>query len=338
MTKVKKNYRSKKCLNCLHPLDISDKFCSNCGQKNTTSKLSFNVFLHEFFSNFYAYDSKLKKSIYALIFKPGIAALEYVNGKRASYANPFRLYFSISLVFFILLSLITKFEVKDPNDKLKDLRLNNTIDSITNTDTIKTNFIYLKEKDINNLSIFSRTIEKINTFKEFHTRNPNLSIAQSLDSLNYSQTKINTFLFKKTKEGQDFSSDFTGNFKKFKNYIIGNLPIILFLSIPLLTIIFSLIYIRKKQTYAEHLVYVFSLMSFIFLMLLINTITVLLFGFDLSGILSLLFFYYFYRSLRNFYHQSRWKTILKFVILNILLPITSFFVAFFLIIIAFIFY
>jgi hypothetical protein len=42
---------------------------------------------------------------------------------------------------------------------------------------------------------------------------------------------------------------------------------------------------------------------------------------DLSNIVSafsflILFPIYFYKSLRNFYQQGRWKTILKFVILN----------------------
>ncbi|MFT5249256.1 MAG: putative nucleic acid-binding Zn ribbon protein [bacterium] len=42
-------YKGAKCLNCGHPLELTDKFCSNCSQINSTKQLSIKDFLDEFF-------------------------------------------------------------------------------------------------------------------------------------------------------------------------------------------------------------------------------------------------------------------------------------------------
>ncbi|MDB2606553.1 hypothetical protein N9Y48_02105 [Zobellia sp.] len=33
------NYRGTECINCGHPLELSDKYCPNCAQANSTKKL-----------------------------------------------------------------------------------------------------------------------------------------------------------------------------------------------------------------------------------------------------------------------------------------------------------
>ncbi|MFN3639572.1 MAG: DUF3667 domain-containing protein, partial [Flavobacterium sp.] len=117
--KTTKNYRGIKCRNCEHPLDVSDRFCSNCGQKNSNKRLSLNDFINELLANFYAYDSKIKRTVISLFTKPGEAALEFISGKRAQYANPFRFYLSVSLVFFILSGFLSKFSIGYNHQKKK---------------------------------------------------------------------------------------------------------------------------------------------------------------------------------------------------------------------------
>ena len=101
-----RKYRGTLCQNCEHPLDMSDKFCCNCGQINSQKRLSMRDFVNEFFANFYAYDSKINNTIRTLFTKPGKMAFDFINGKRNSYANPFRFYLSVSLVYFILNSFL----------------------------------------------------------------------------------------------------------------------------------------------------------------------------------------------------------------------------------------
>lgn len=78
-------FRGVKCLNCGHPLDISDRYCPNCSQANSTKKLTLKDFFDEFFSSLINYDSKLLKTLSALLLRPGSITRDYIEGKRIAY-------------------------------------------------------------------------------------------------------------------------------------------------------------------------------------------------------------------------------------------------------------
>ena len=103
-------YRGESCLNCNHKLDKSDRYCPNCSQLNSTRKLHFKDFFFEFFAGIFAYDSRLIRTLKTLAFKPGKITREYIAGRRMHYANPFRFYLSVSIIFFLLWGIIAKIE------------------------------------------------------------------------------------------------------------------------------------------------------------------------------------------------------------------------------------
>jgi len=357
-----KNYRGIKCLNCNHPLDVSDKFCPNCGQNNSIKRLSIKDFVDEFLANFYAYDSKIKRTVVSLFTKPGKAAREFTQGKKQFYANPFRFYLSVSLVFFILSGIIQKFS----DQTIVDLDQSKVYDS-TPIDSLKNNFeealndsiapsqagqnikdsIFSKkpklysEKELQAYSFFKRNALKIKTYSNFLDISKTTYPPKILDTLKHDNTKWNRYLLKKTYQfSKIMISDKNGKLgiTDYFKFLEDKIPFILFVSLPFLTIVFAFIYFRKKLYYAEHMVLVFNLMTFLFLLLLFDEIINLFINFDLSGLILLGYPFYFYKALRNFYQQSRWKTILKFVILTFLLPITASFVALFVIFVGFLFY
>lgn len=100
-------YRGAECLNCKHPLDLSDVYCSYCGQLNTTKSLKLNDFFGEFLGSIITYDSKFRHTIKDLLFRPGVITRNYVKGQRFKYANPFRFFLSVSIIYFIIQGLIT---------------------------------------------------------------------------------------------------------------------------------------------------------------------------------------------------------------------------------------
>ena len=97
-------FRGKQCLNCGHVLDMSDKYCPNCGQANSTKKLVLKDFFDEFFSSLVNYDSKLIKTLYTLLVKPGTITKDYIRGKRVAYTNPFRFLLSLAFLYFLMVS------------------------------------------------------------------------------------------------------------------------------------------------------------------------------------------------------------------------------------------
>lgn len=349
-SKKTKNYRSLRCLNCNQPLDISDKFCSNCGQKNTKSRLSLKDFFEEFLSNFYAYDSRIKNTVFTLFTKPGKAAKEFINGRKMFYANPFRFYLSVSIIYFILNSFSTKFEQKFESS-YENYKENDSIvyyyknpknvdgDSIITNKKVKKTYVFTTEKELNKKGFFKRTYSKMLDFEESYKQNKTKSIDSSLTVLGHSKTKWNSYLFKKVIDGEQIFGNSDKRFKEsFYEYIYAKIPFILFISLPFLTLCLYLIYLSANLNYAEHLVFVFNAMTFFFLLLIIDKIINLFIDFNLHSLIAIGYPLYFYKSLRNFYHQSRWKTILKFVILTFTLSIMTLFVTVLIILIMFILY
>lgn len=375
-------YRGIKCKNCEHPLDVSDRYCPNCGQKNTTKRLSLGDFFREFLSNFYAYDSKIRKTVSSLFTKPGQAALEFVEGKRTKYANPFRFYLSVSLIFFILNGFLSKFSIGynhetevsnnqhipsqeqifktleedslrlgeritanipdtlNAKDKEQLQKLDTLLQKLPKNPKAKDSTVHFPdESELANHSFLIRSYKKWDVFTEHHQKYNKDNIDSCLIALKYETSSWNRYLYKK---GIDANQVFNFSNEKqkeaFLNFILTQLPFLLFLALPFLTLNFSLLYFRMNLNYAEHLVFVFNIMTFVFLIFLADELINLFMRFEFGGMITLGLMYYIYRALRNFYRQSCWLTVLKFCLLTFLLSTTASLVAFFMLIFVFLLY
>ncbi len=359
-----KDHRGNSCLNCNHPLDITDKYCPNCSQKNSNKRLTLRDFIDEFLANFYAYDSKVKNTVISLFTKPGQAAKEFIAGKRLHYANPFRFYLSVSLVYFILLGFINNFTPSNDNayhfddgkEATKDsianaeseLKAEKQLDSIYKLGTFeekkaidyakKKNDTLYTEKQLAKKNAIAGLYYKINTYTSFIEKSKETDYNKILDTLQHGKTNWNKYLLKKSFQIVEMNTSGSSASEKFFTYFTDKLTFILFISLPFLTLNFLLLYFRSKLNYAEHLVFVFSVMSFVFLVLLLFECFNLLIDIRLDGIIVLGLFFYFYKALRKFYGQSRLKTIIKFVLLNFMLSITAVFVGLLMLLFVFILY
>src|ERR1700761_1430495 len=90
----------KTCLNCGY--EVTDRYCSHCGQENNEPRETFRHLLGHFIEDVTHYDSQVLTSVKDLIFKPGFLTNQYNAGKRASYLNPIKMYIFISAVFFLV--------------------------------------------------------------------------------------------------------------------------------------------------------------------------------------------------------------------------------------------
>lgn len=78
------------CLNCNETTERN--FCSNCGQKNEIHRITLKYFLfHDVIHGVWHLEKGILFTLKQAIFRPGKAALEYINGKRISYYNVFYL-------------------------------------------------------------------------------------------------------------------------------------------------------------------------------------------------------------------------------------------------------
>lgn len=90
---------NKNCLNC--GKELTDKFCSGCGQKADTHRISFKNFIfHDVLHGTFHIEKGILFTAKQALIRPGKAALDYIAGKRKSYYNVFLL---ILMVFGLTL-------------------------------------------------------------------------------------------------------------------------------------------------------------------------------------------------------------------------------------------
>ncbi|GEM_PF-518218 len=167
------------------------------------------------------------------------------------------------------------------------------------------------------LQFFGQALyKKISSFIKYDKNNNNSSVYKALDTLGYEKSRGNIFYYKKAQDYNKFKND--AEFRKsYLDDIISKISIALFFMLPIFTAFISLLYIRHKKNYTEHLVFVFNIQTVFFLLLIFFTLFDKIFKTDIGiGLFLIFFLFYLYKSIRNFYKQNRFKSIFKFFMLN----------------------
>ncbi|QED36235.1 DUF3667 domain-containing protein [Antarcticibacterium arcticum] len=335
-----REYRGSNCLNCDHPLDISDKYCPSCGQLNSTKKLSFDDFFYEFFAGVFAYDSKLRNTLSVLLFSPGKLTDDYKNGKRVRYANPFKFYLSVSIIFFIIYSFTNSFDFGDAGannaqevqelspEELEKLREDlNKVPALQNSPLNIDSLLlgerppaaksyqdkYISEKEMDSLGLFNSFAPQLELYEQFYLETEIRNSETAMDSLHHYPSTYNKWMYKKV-------VDYTA-FKEepmiFVKYFISKLPLIIFFYLPVFALFIWLLYWRRPFNYMEHLIFTFHVQSTFFVIMAFALILdYILNTSSITGFASLVFLFYLYKALRKFYKQGRFKTLVKFILLN----------------------
>lgn len=86
------------CDNC--GASIDQRFCSACGQLATNLHRPIWTLIGEGLSDSFALDGRIARTLPVLMFRPGKITRAYLDGQRARFVPPFRLFLLTSLVFF----------------------------------------------------------------------------------------------------------------------------------------------------------------------------------------------------------------------------------------------
>ncbi len=318
---MKKHYRSdKNCLNC--GTTVEDKFCPSCGQENLELHENFlHLVLHSI-SHYFHFESKFFNSMVPLFTKPGYLTKEYFAGRRASHLNPISMYIFISILFFFLFTANSNSNKKDIMEekaseentitKAEAEQVKNTVGNAVSekagdyTYTILNNAQVIKDSasNHNDAVVYTKPVADKPAKPE---KNPSsITIGGDNAVTNSLQAKFREVL------DDDLKSEL------FKNKLISHLPKIMFILLPLFALILKLVNVRSKKFYAEHLIYSIHVHSFLFLFGSILIVLNWLLPFLSDWIQALGFFvmlWYIYRSMRNIYRSTRWRTVYKFCVL-----------------------
>lgn len=302
-----KERKEKNCLNCGET--VLGRFCHQCGQENVEVKESFGHLIMHFIEDLTHFDGKLWKTLKLLLFKPAKLTQLYMDGQRTNYIHPIRMYIFISTIFFFFIFSGENLSRPDMLKPLPKIELPKAA-------------IAKKESGLN-LSIGSDS-SHFKSIAAYDTAQSKLPAAKK-------DNWFESALTKKTIELNDKFKDDKFKFgealmEQFKHYFSR----ILYISLPMFSLYLWVLYRRNKNHYfVDHLIFSIHIYCAFFILLfflkLVNLSNEYIFHKPPSewaaGVVSILMFSYLYKALRNHFNQSRAKTILKFVILNMLTAI-----------------
>ncbi len=346
--------KEKDCLNC--GALVLGRYCQACGQENIEPRESVWHLIKHFFYDITHFDGKFFNTSKFLFFRPGFLPREYMLGRRASFLNPIRMYIFTSAFFFLLFfSFFVKIdeekigkmnkEILVISEQLGDsgkINVNPSGLLTVNGDIVgnmyKEDLPYRRFRDslreafmLKPARTHTLAIEKTDTSKgwgetNYKTRKAYDSAQKALSPDLRDGRFEKIFTYRNMEVEEKYGGNWGVFLARLTDKFLHLLPTLMFVSLPLFALILRLLYVRRKQFYyVNHLIFSIHYYIFAFLMML------LFFSFaeldenipsgiwDLFQIIILLLiFFYLYKAMRRFYKERRFRTMLKFLVLNLL--------------------
>ncbi len=285
--------KTQQCLNCGLTLNTVYHYCPRCGQENNDNNVSFGTFIDEFFANYFSFDTKFAKSAIPFLIKPGYLTNRFNEGQRVSYVHPLRLYLIISIIFFFLATWAVR-------SSIEEVALESTIlpDDVEEADSTQA----------------FAGLQKILNVLEDETLSDRAALdsLQSLDTFDMDSTALTMKIFHQVRRVAQNDLDV------FAGFVLQNMPIMMFLLIPLFALMLKLFYIRRKQwLYVQHLVHALHLHAFFLFLLILLVLPYLVFDVSelaaewINIVITLVLIIYALFSFRRVYQQGWFTTVIK---------------------------
>ena len=240
--------RSERCLNC--EAELAGPFCAQCGQRDVPPYPSVRELVTDAFWELSGWDGRFVATVRTLVKAPGRLTVDFLEGRRARYISPLRLYLLASLLYFLAAAMVPQLS---PSDGLV------VSTSVTDPDR------------------GSAGIQQVNR-AALNARNGTLT-AEQRDSALKKIAKAPPII-------RPILQRFVGDTKGFKRSLLETMPRVLFALVPIFAAILALFYRRRK--YPEHLYFALHLHAFFFVALTLAAAAKFTYNQRFSGIMSTL--------------------------------------------------
>jgi hypothetical protein len=274
-----------RCDNC--GANVPGRFCGTCGQRLEPPIHSLWHFIGVAAEDVTHADSRLWRTLAALLFMPGLLTREFLAGRRARYLPPVRLYLVLSVVFFVWVAATGK----TPDEAHITPATRGAIADARQAVATAGAQARYSGSTLEGEQEHCKLIGYNGPWKS--TIQP--ALARSC-----------------MKAAQDHG-------RSLGQSILHNLPRAMFLFLPLLAGVLMLLYWHPRHYYVEHLLFCLHNHAFAFLVVLLAGIVslVLPFAATLIGWVTTLYaVWYLYRSMRVMYGQGRLRTVAKLGVLS----------------------
>ncbi|MES2049324.1 MAG: DUF3667 domain-containing protein [Pseudomonadota bacterium] len=96
------------CRNCATV--FCGNYCPGCGQEALTGAPTTMGFIYEFLTRNILERGKLPRTLWQLLRHPGSLTVDFLEGRRQRSIRPVRLYFGLSVLYFLLVSMTSNFD------------------------------------------------------------------------------------------------------------------------------------------------------------------------------------------------------------------------------------
>jgi hypothetical protein len=327
-----------KCPNC--GTSIIGPYCAMCGQERDTHRRSLFSLLHDLFEDIVSFDSRMMRTAYALVARPGELPRAFREGRTQRYMPAVRLYLFVSLIFFLILSFsgiaIMQLQVvATPQKVMRDVKGNTFIlnPAYDKDDPDMPHLLPVSKEKANapgGLFSFSTTpyfFSKIGLYQSKLSNGAREQIARSDVAIEVDGAEkpakdekkpraVKSWIEKRANEG---IQSLAANPAAMNAPLTAWIPRVLFLLLPLYALLLALFYWRqwKKFYFVDHLVFSLSVHTFAFVVLVIAVGAAQILPGDLvawSALAAVTI--YLFLSLKHFYEQSWFWTSAKFIAIS----------------------
>jgi hypothetical protein len=283
------------CQNC--QTELVGEFCFECGQSAREYNVPIGTFAKDMVSESFDLDSRLRGTMWPLFFRPGLVPKGYVEGHRARFVPPFRLYLVASFAMFLLMSFGSGINIRtgESTEFNVDLTIGDP-DSEAERAAAAEDGNPTESGDTTAVGAPESTTQRLERFEE----------------------RLETRL----SEGVQRAGEDPGAFaEEFANRMAQAM----FLLLPVFALLLKLLY--RERLYVHHFVFAIYFHAWFFLIVAVTLIPGAI-GYprigDVMAILLLWAPVYLFLAMRRFYEQSRlWTFVKLFVLSNVYLLLAS---------------
>jgi hypothetical protein len=323
------------CKNC--GTTFSGHYCPNCGQAVRDYDQPVSFIFYNFLGDFFAFDTRFFRTLWALVSKPGFLSKEYFDGRRVRYAPPFRIYIFVSFILFLLLQIYTNRGLTIALDSELDSN-QFVIDSISVAANSLMSTVN-KNIDAEDKAVLDSLVGK---FRQSDTASlAELDIPVDMetfrDTRNIRQALNKVALRLEEQLAEESDPQKRVKLREYIGYcrspesalarILEYISWAFFLLLPIFALLLKLVYIRRRHNYMRHLVFSIHIHSFIFLIMIAIVSLYMSFDFKLGWITTFLILsvpVYLVVAMKKFYGQDLGKVILKFLAVTLIYNIVLF--------------
>jgi hypothetical protein len=254
------------CANC--NTVYSGHYCPECGQEALGGAPTAIEFIYEFLTRNVLERGKMPRTLWHLIRYPGGLTVDFLEGRRQRFIRPVRLYIGLSLLYFLMLSLTSKFGTETETANLVAESANNHIAAESHNTGVSKKPEQAKSPPApqlpgptpslkeNSIQVNVTGEEDLSDF-ESETRVAMDFLGQTFGERTAQAISAKIQRFEKLPPEERIQATLQG--------LLAQAPKAMFFLMPVFAMLLKLLFIRRHIPYGAHLLFAFHYHAFLFL-------------------------------------------------------------------------